>query len=406
MMDLSDYAMVEGHPKYKQAIKREHAIYTRAYDIRTPFVRDYTRLIFSQGYRRLKNKTQVFFAVDDDHVCTRLEHVNLVSSIANTIARELKLNTELTQAIATGHDIGHAPFGHGGERILKDISQHYHLEPFWHERNSLHFVDDIEVLEDDYHHFYNLDLTYAVRDGIIAHCGEMQQALITPRDEVIDLQKDFTCPGMFEPYTYEGCVVKMSDKIAYLARDIEDALRLHIIDHNEVNALRDELNALGGYQFNAINNGSVVNYFIQDVIHHSSSAGIGLSEEAYRKMHIIMNFNYKHIYLIKRVDIHNNYVKLMMNSLFEFLYDYYQSPTFLEDLKDDRDQYHTLITHYLAHLEKHAQFPHIPRNPNYENKVLYDFEHDPQAITKSILDYLAGMTDTFLIKSFNELLSF
>ena len=105
--------MVEGNPKYQQAIKRERALYTRAYDIRTPFGRYYTRLLFSQGYRRLKNKTQVFFAIDDDHVCTRLEHVNLVASIANTIAHQLKLNTELTNAIAAGHDIGHAPFGHG-----------------------------------------------------------------------------------------------------------------------------------------------------------------------------------------------------------------------------------------------------------------------------------------------------
>ena len=95
-----------------------------------------------------------------------------------------------------------------------------------------------------------------------------------------------------------------------------------------------------------------------------------------------------------------------MNSIFEFLYDYYQSPSFLEDLKRDQNQYHALITHYLSHLEKHAKFKDQPRNPLYENKVIYDFENDPQAITKSILDYLAGMTDTFLIKSFNELLSF
>ncbi len=405
-MDLSQYAMVEGNPKYQQAIKRERALYTRAYDIRTPFGRDYTRLLFSQGYRRLKNKTQVFFAIDDDHVCTRLEHVNLVASIANTIAHQLKLNTELTNAIAAGHDIGHAPFGHGGERILREISEKYGLEPFWHERNSLHFVDDIEVLEDDYHHFYNLDLTYAIRDGIIAHCGEMQQEIIRPRDEVIDLKHDFLRPGMYEPFSYEGCVVKMSDKTAYLARDIEDALRLHIITEQEVNSLRDELNALGGYQFNAINNGSIVNYFIQDVIHHSSELGIGLSKEAFMKMRIMMKFNYQHIYEIKRVDIHNNYVKLIMNSIFEFLYDYYQSPSFLEDLKRDQNQYHALITHYLSHLEKHAKFKDQPRNPLYENKVIYDFENDPQAITKSILDYLAGMTDTFLIKSFNELLSF
>ena len=140
---FANYAMNENHPDYPLAIARVETLYQRRHDLRSEFGRDYTRIIFSQAYRRLKHKTQVFFAVADDHVCTRSEHVNLVESVSHTIACELGLNTELTKAIAVGHDLGHAPFGHGGETILTEIAKEHQLERFWHERNSLHFVDDI-----------------------------------------------------------------------------------------------------------------------------------------------------------------------------------------------------------------------------------------------------------------------
>ena len=150
----------------------------------------------------------MFFAVKDDHVCTRSEHVNLVESISYTIANYLGLNSELTKAIAVGHDLGHAPFGHGGERIINELAKKYGLESFWHERNSLHFIDNIETLEDNLHHRQNLNLTYAVRDGIISHCGEMNQKCIVKRNEYIDLN-DYTSAGLYNPYTWEGCVVEV-----------------------------------------------------------------------------------------------------------------------------------------------------------------------------------------------------
>ena len=187
-------AMYENHPQYQQAISRNEALYQRKNDLRSPFSRDYNRIIFSLAYRRLKHKTQVFFAVEDDHVCTRSEHVNLVDSVSYTIAHYLGLNTELTRAIAVGHDLGHAPFGHGGEKIINQISKEHGLQDFWHEKNSLYFVDQIETLEDDHHVRRNLNLTYAVRDGIISHCGEMNQKAIIKRNESIDL-KDYLYPG-------------------------------------------------------------------------------------------------------------------------------------------------------------------------------------------------------------------
>lgn len=403
---FSDYGMFEGHPEYELAVQRCEDIYQRRYDLRSDFARDYTRIIFSQAYRRLKHKTQVFFAVEDDHVCTRSEHVNLVESISYTIAHQLGLNTELTKAIAVGHDLGHAPFGHGGETILTDIAKSHDLDKFWHEKNSLHFVDHIELLEDNNHYQHNLNLTYAVRDGIISHCGEMNQKYIQRRKECINLN-DYQYAGQYNPWTYEGCVVKMADKIAYLARDIEDALRLNVLTQSQIDELRTQLNQMGNYQFHAINNGSVVNYFIHDVVENSCvEKGIGLSQEAFDKMKFIMKFNYQNIYLIKRVQVHEKYVSLILHSIFDFLYDYKNHDDFIKDLKQDLKQYPKLIGHYLAWLEKYAVIENYSRKNEYHNHVVYDFIHDSQAFEKSIIDYLAGMSDAFIIQLFNELISF
>lgn len=403
---FSDYGMFEGHPEYELAVQRCEDIYQRRYDLRSDFARDYTRIIFSQAYRRLKHKTQVFFAVEDDHVCTRSEHVNLVESISYTIAHQLGLNTELTKAIAVGHDLGHAPFGHGGETILTDIAKSHDLDKFWHEKNSLHFVDHIELLEDNNHYQHNLNLTYAVRDGIISHCGEMNQKYIQRRKEYINLN-DYQYAGQYNPWTYEGCVVKMADRIAYLARDIEDALRLNVLTQSQIDELRTQLNQMGNYQFHAINNGSVVNYFIHDVVENSCvEKGIGLSQEAFDKMKFIMKFNYQNIYLIKRVQVHEKYVSLILHSIFDFLYDYKNHNDFIKDLKQDLKQYPKLIGHYLAWLEKYAVIENYSRKKEYHNHVVYDFIHDSQAFEKSIIDYLAGMSDAFIIQLFNELISF
>lgn len=411
-LQFKSEAMYEGHPNYDIATKRNDPLYGRRNDIRSEFGRDYTRIIFSQAYRRMKHKTQVFFAVENDHVCTRSEHVNLVESVSYTIANYLGLNTELTKAIAVGHDLGHAPFGHGGEKILRQLSEKYALDDFWHERNSLHFVDDIETLEDNEHIRHNLDLTYAVRDGIISHCGEVNQLSIKRRKEAIDL-KDYQTPGQYSPYTWEGCVVKMADKIAYLARDIEDALRLHIITDAQVNGLRDAINRITKeHKFTAINNGTVVNYFILDVCLHSSlEKGISLSKEAHTVMRTIMQYNYKNIYLIDRVKVHSNYVQLILDSIFVLLHNYYEeslqsSKTILEVLKQDEKQYPKTISSFSHWLIKYSKIEGVNRPAEYQNKVIYDFTTDNKAIIKSIIDFLSGMSDAYIIQIFNELISF
>lgn len=409
---FKEAAMNELHPDFKKATARLEPLYHRSDDLRSAFGRDYTRIIFSQAYRRLKHKTQVFFAVKDDHVCTRSEHVNLVESISYTIANYLGLNTELTKAIAVGHDLGHAPFGHGGERIINELAKRHGLESFWHERNSLHFIDNIETLEDDLHYRHNLNLTYAVRDGIISHCGEMNQKNIIKRQDWIDLDK-YTSAGLYNPYTWEGCVVKMADKIAYLARDIEDALRLKVLKENKVEVLRASLNNINNSnKFKAINNGTIVNYFIQDVCSNSNlKTGIALSDEAFEIMKTIMKFNYQNIYLIDRVQIHTNYVSLILNSIFDFFMKYDllvkdSKANIINELLKDQDDFPHTIKGYIHWLEKYSRMNDLERLNIYKNKVIYDFIEDDKAIVKSIIDYLSGMSDEYIIQIFNELISF
>ena len=198
--------MDENNPKWEQAVKRETELYKHGNDIRSPFERDYTRLLHCQAYRRLKHKTQVFFAPHNDHICTRMEHVMHVASVASTIAKHLGLNSDLTEAIALGHDIGHAPFGHHGEDCLNGLLEQKEganaPKKFWHERNSLFFADYIETLPDPNGIEQPLNLSYAVRDGLICHCGEIDQQGIKPRDKAIDLYS-MKRPVLTQPFTWE-----------------------------------------------------------------------------------------------------------------------------------------------------------------------------------------------------------
>ena len=286
------------HENWARLIARRDVLYEKPNDCRDPFERDYTRILHSLAYRRLKHKTQVFFNIENDHICTRMEHVSHVESVSATIAKDLGLNVELTRAIAIAHDLGHAPFGHQGERELSALSEKYLGEKFFHERNGLRFVDDIELLQDDYRVYRNLDLTYAVRDGIISHCGEVDENGLRPRTQYIDLMRDYLSVGQYQPYTWEGCVVKLSDKIAYVGRDIEDAIRLKFLTRENMEVLTDMARA---YDKNAINTTVIIHNMIYDVCRNSTpSRGVCLSEEFSQQLNEIKRFNFEHIYRNKR----------------------------------------------------------------------------------------------------------
>ena len=342
-------AMNENNPKWENVISRAIPLDTRKSDIRTPFDRDYTRIIHSNAYRRLKHKTQVFFSPENDHICTRIEHVTHVESISYTIASYLGLNTELTKAISVAHDLGHSPFGHEGERILSKICKRDLGTTFWHEKNGLNFVDNIELLEGHDGYKQNLDLTYGVRDGIISHCGEIDENALKPREEFIDLN-NYNSPSEYAPYTWEACIVKISDKISYIGRDIEDAITLGILD----NHLDELYNLLNLSYSEPLNNSNIINDLVRNLCENSSpEKGLCFSKEAFDLMNKIKEFNYKHIYLSERTLTAVRYFELVINEIYNKLlecFDYENTFSKLEDLqkfypKLGNEFYHFLINY-------------------------------------------------------------
>ena len=314
------------NPKWENIISRLAPLYSRDTDLRTEFDRDYTRVIHSNAYRRLKHKTQVFYSPQNDHICTRIEHVNHVESISHTIAHYLGLNEGLCRAISVAHDLGHSPFGHKGEKILDEICKRDLNSSFWHERNGLYLVDNIELLEDYEGYKQNLDLTYAVRDGIISHCGEIDENVIKPRNEFIDLY-DYNYPNQFAPYTWEACIVKISDKISYIGRDIEDAIRLGILDEH-----LEQLYDLLGTNI-TINNTVIINNLIYDLCENSSpEKGLVFSDSFLELMNKIKDFNYENIYNAKVMQPSNNYFYVVINQIYNTLKEAYDGENTFNNL--------------------------------------------------------------------------
>ncbi len=401
MKKFEKYATNPENPIWEKAIKRETPLYSRNNDIRNDFQRDYTRIIHSNAYRRLKHKTQVFFSPENDHICTRIEHVTHVESISYTIAKYLGLNTELTKAISVAHDIGHSPFGHQGEQILSEISKRDLNCSFWHEKNGLELVDNIELLEDNNKYMQNLDLTYAVRDGIISHCGEIDENCIRPREDYIDL-KNYTFPNQYAPFTWEGCVVKISDKISYICRDIEDAITLGILDEH-----LDDLFALLNItsKNEPINNTIIINDLIRDLCENSSPEnGLCFSNEALNLMNKIKEFNYKHIYLSKRLEPSRRYFSIVINEIYDLLKSTYDNVNTLNNLQVLSKTYPKLGNGFINFIYNYYDFGNR-ENLKLKNKILFSIDNK-RDFYKAIIYYISGMTDNFAIEIYNEIIHF
>ncbi len=400
-------AMGEQNPRWENAVKREYDIYAREGDIRSAFARDYTRILHSLSYRRLKHKTQVFFNVHNDHICTRMEHVLHVESVSTTIAGALGLNTELVKAIAMGHDLGHAPFGHSGERIIGKIAKKHLETDFWHEKNGIRVVDCLDLLDSPKHQYYNLNLTYAVRDGIISHCGEVDENGLIPRDENMDLY-DIQKAGECNAYSWEGCVVKLADKIAYLGRDIEDAITLKVINVADVEPLYRIAKAHGQA---AMNTSVIMHEFITDLIENSSiEKGICLSDEKVHLMKEIKEFNYKNIYLNKKLSPFVQYSELIINTIFDYLMEYYCGERTLEIIKENIRKKHILEEFY-HWVTKYCESDVIPREDRdarkrYQNKKIYESLQCEKMYCQAVLDYISGMSDAYAIECFNDIITF
>jgi dGTPase len=393
--------------KWVKLIKRENELYSRKGDIRNDFERDYTRLLHSYGYRRLKNKTQVFFAVKNDHVCTRIEHVNHVASVSSTIAKQLGLNDQLTTAIAIGHDIGHAPFGHHGEKCLDTITKQIKTDgSFWHERNSLFFVDNIETLQDTNGYERNLNLTYAVRDGLICHCGELNEKTIVPRTDNIDLY-GIDKPGEYQPYTWEGCVVKISDKISYLGRDIEDAIQYKIFDMSLVRQLRKIIKStLGDMSIKTVNNTVLINDLIVDLCETSGpKKGLCFSDKYLEFINKVKEFNYEYIYKYWRIEEFKKYASLVINTIYLTLqktYPYIMSGRFSYSING----FQLLEKYFMEWLIKYTNYDLDKKEYfHYSNKLVYSIA-DKRSFDKCVVDFISGMTDQFAIRVYNEIIEF
>lgn len=374
------------NPNWNNIIKRQNSLYKRDNEIRSEFERDYTRIINSKAYRRLKHKTQVFFSPENDHICTRIEHVTLVESISYTIAKYFGLNTELTKAIATAHDIGHSPFGHQGEKIISELSKDFIQKPFWHEKNGLEFVDKVELLETPEGKIQPLDLTYGVRDGIISHCGEINENGLKPRTEYIDLY-EYEHPNQYAPYTWEGCVVKIADKLSYLGRDIEDAITLGILD-KKLKELHEVLKLDKDVK---INNTVILNMFIKDLCENSSlENGLCFSDEKFEMLNNLKEFNYKNIYLSEKTLGSVDYFELVLNKLFWFL----SRMNFRDD--DMKKICPVLADDFNKWLKEFFSL-----DINHRDIIISDNE-----FLQAVIYYIAGMTDNFAIETYNKIISF
>jgi dGTPase len=278
---------------------------------RQNFSLDTDRILHSLAYSRYIDKTQVFYLIKNDHITHRVLHVQLVSKISRTIGRLLRLNEDLIEAISLGHDIGHAPFGHDGEKFLSELSLYYGLGNFLHNIQSVRALEKIEKKGKGW------NLTLQVLDGILCHDGELHSQALHP-DREKDFQKinkeikdkeDNPSINLY-PMTLEGCVVRMADTISYIGRDIEDAIRLGLI--KRIDLPEDCRRILGE------TNGTIVYSLVEDLVTNSlNKPYVCFSEEVGDALNKLKEFNTENIYTSNMPWKQTPKIELMFKLLFE-----------------------------------------------------------------------------------------
>lgn len=337
-------------------------------DIRPSFFRDIDRIIYSLSYTRYLDKTQVFTYQANDHLSKRMTHVQFVSKIARTIGRALNLNEDLIEAAALGHDLGHTPFGHVGERILNEISLENNEGYFNHNIQSVRILMNVE----NYGKGYNI--TIPVLDAIMCHNGEFALGEYYPEQKTKEeFLKEYELSyqnkdvlSALKPMTLEGCVVRISDMIAYLGRDIEDGVRLGLIDFSDIP--EDISNVLG------TTNKDIINSIILDILNNSKDKNyIKLSDDIFNAIVKLKKFNYQNIYVKSYKDEELKEIEGMFRKLFN---------KYLDDLKSN-NQDSIIYNSYLSNMDE-----------SYK-------ENNTNA--RIVLDYISGMTDDYIIKQYNNI---
>lgn len=333
---------------------------------RQAFSVDVDRILHSLAYARYIDKTQVFYLVRNDHITHRVLHVQLVSKIARTIGRFLGLNADLIESIALGHDIGHAPFGHDGERFLNDICLEHGIGHFHHNLQSVQFLEKVERKGKGW------NLCLQTLDGILCHDGELHNQRLLPAadrdfnqlDELIAAKKSHP-ETVLNPMTLEGCLVRMADTVSYIGRDIEDAIRLGLIERSELP--QDAVDILGD------TNGTIVFNLVTDIILNSHRQPyIAFSRQVSEALIRLKDFNMKRIYLNPVIKRHTVKIKIMFEQLFDRL---------LEDLNGHRKS-SLIFRQFLKDMTPEYMEPHAP--------------------AEIVRDFIAGMTDQYFLEQFPE----
>lgn len=338
-------------------------------DVRSEFARDVDRIIHTFAYTRYMDKTQVFSLLNDDRISRRMIHVQLVSKIARTIGRALNLNEDLIEAASLGHDVGHVPFGHKGEKILEQISLSQGEGFFSHNVQSVRLFT---CLEKD---GQGCNLALQTLDGILCHNGEIVKDKYEPDyskdwkkfiEEYNNCYKDKNQVKKLRPMTLEGCVVRIADVIGYIGRDVEDAISIGLIQREQLP--KSVIDILGN------KNGSIVGELILDVIENSyEKTYLCLSPKVYNALNDLQEFNYKNIYNIALKIEQLNEIEYMYNALYKIYLNDLESKKHITDIYDT----------YLVNMNKE----YIKQTNN----------------RRIVIDYIAGMTDNYFIEQYKKL---
>lgn len=334
-------------------------------DIRAEYYRDSDRIIHTHAYSRYIDKTQVFSFLTNDHITHRVLHVQLVSKIARTIGRALRLNEDLIEAISLGHDIGHVPYGHQGEACLSSLCYEHMGEYFLHNAQSIQFLDTLE----------DCDLTLQVLDGILCHDGEKWDPKLKPDrnkdwdildSEIIEIKRN---KRSYSPMTLEGCVVRFSDTIAYTGRDIQDAKEVGLI--NDFSEVPSDCRELIG-----VTNGEIINTLIIDLVENSWDRDyISYSPEIHCALQKYIEYNHKIIYQNPKVLSENNKIKSMYNKMFK---------KFLDDIKNENRE-SKIYEHFI--------------DLDWINKDYLKYSSNEEKVR----DFIAGMTDRYFEGMFRDM---
>ncbi|MHA2280819.1 MAG: deoxyguanosinetriphosphate triphosphohydrolase family protein [Promethearchaeota archaeon] len=354
-------------------------------DIRPPFFRDVDRIVHSKSFSRYIDKSQVFFDINNANITHRSLHVTLVSRVSRQIGRVLRLNTDLIEAIALGHDIGHSPFGHLGEEILNELSINNSMGSFSHNAQGIRWLSYLEK-KFPKQPAQGLNLTLQVLDGILCHDGEVNEQKLKPitrNGKTWDMHLKEYDDCFHEnkinriPMSYEGIAVRFADTISYIGRDIEDAILLKLITRKRIP--KNCKQVLGD------TNAKIINTLITDLLNYSlDNDVIGYSDEIFYVLKELKEFNYNEIYTRRDLFQKNTHEKTFVDKLkdkFTLIFN-----TFLKDLEEEN--YESPI--FRDHIE-------YIDDQNYS--TYFKPLKNKHKLTLIVRDYLAGMSD----KYFNEI---